>query len=205
MASPDLVPIFELSPAQLDQLALGHLRELPTGLAELGLPMVRRFYKSLRTHSPLFGVAALLQGRVVGAVVGSPEPDHAFDAITRPLPQFILHVLLYRRRVLPQLIWSKLRPAHQEARPNNSADLMYIFVGQAARGQGLGRALVEAFCEEGFARGHAAITLSVETNNISAIRLYEKLGFSTTRAGRREGRHVRQRMALHRVRLPESP
>lgn len=205
MASPDLVPIFELSPAQLDQLALGHHSELPTGLAELGLPLVRRFYRSVSATGPVFGVAALLQGQVVGAVVGSPDPDHAFDAITQPLPQFILHVLLHRRRILPQLIWSKLRPAHQEARPHNSADLMYIFVGRAARGQGLGRALVQGFCEQGFDNGHAAITLSVETNNMSAIGLYKKLGFSTTRAGRREGRYVRQRMALYANQGPQSP
>lgn len=195
MAPVRIVPIRELSPRQLDQVAHGHLTELPTGLAELGLPMVRRFYESAQHDPHLFGFAALKEDRGVGAVVGSPEPDLAFETLTRPLPQFILHVVRRRPQALPQMVWSKLRPAHNEARPAGSADLMYIFVGEQARGEGLGRALVEAFCAEAVARGSSVVTLSVETDNRGAIGLYDKLGFKVTREGQREGKYVRQRMA----------
>lgn len=194
MSDATLVPIERLNAAQLDQLAVQHHSELPTGLAELGLPMVRRFYASVGA-ADVFGIAAIIDDRVVGAVVGSGQPDNAFDGVINPLPQFMLHILRRRPEALPQMIWSKLRPAHAEARPDNSADLMYIFTAAGARGRGLGRALVAAFVQAGQSQGTPTITLSVETDNHSAIGLYNKLGFSLTHPGAREGKHIRQRMA----------
>jgi len=54
-----------------------------------------------------------------------------------------------------------------------------IFVEDAARGSGLGRALVEASFERARARGCSRIELDVNEANPAALALYESLGFST--------------------------
>ena len=52
-----------------------------------------------------------------------------------------------------------------------------IFVEEAARGTGLGRALVEAAFERARERGCARMELDVNEANPGAVRLYESLGF----------------------------
>lgn len=45
------------------------------------------------------------------------------------------------------------------------------------RGEGVGRALVEAFCQRAFAEGHHRVGLIVDVENPNAERLYTSLGF----------------------------
>ena len=58
-----------------------------------------------------------------------------------------------------------------------AARLYSIAIAHAARGQGLGAALLQAAEHEVRRRGCAAIKLEVRTDNASAIALYEKHGF----------------------------
>ena len=134
MTEVELVPLPRLSAAELEVLAAGHRRALDGLLSDLGGALVRRFYASVSGSEHLFGAAARLEGRVVGAVVGTGTPDAAFSALASPLWRFGLHVMRHRPQVLPQLVISKLRPAHAEATPDNSAELMYIFTGASPRG-----------------------------------------------------------------------
>jgi ribosomal protein S18 acetylase RimI-like enzyme len=53
-----------------------------------------------------------------------------------------------------------------------------ICVVAAARGQGIGSALMESVCSEGAARGYAHIRLDVIESNWRAKALYERLGFA---------------------------
>ena len=53
-----------------------------------------------------------------------------------------------------------------------------LFVREAARGAGLGAALVEAALERARARGCARVELDVNEQNRTALALYERLGFS---------------------------
>lgn len=55
-----------------------------------------------------------------------------------------------------------------------------ICVVQAARGQGLGSALIEAICDEARHRGHDRVRLDVVEGNHRAIALYQRLGFRVT-------------------------
>lgn len=55
-----------------------------------------------------------------------------------------------------------------------------ICVTPAARGQGLGTALIEALCDEARQRGHARVRLDVVEENHRAVALYERLGFRVT-------------------------
>lgn len=53
-----------------------------------------------------------------------------------------------------------------------------LYVSAAARGRGVGRALVEFAFERARARGAARIELDTNETNATAIALYESLGFS---------------------------
>ncbi|KAA9339692.1 GNAT family N-acetyltransferase [Hymenobacter busanensis] len=50
-----------------------------------------------------------------------------------------------------------------------------------ARGRGLGRPMLQTAIDEAAARGDRLLMLEVFTDNVPAIRLYERLGFRTTR------------------------
>jgi ribosomal protein S18 acetylase RimI-like enzyme len=54
-----------------------------------------------------------------------------------------------------------------------------LYVTDAARGTGLGRALAEAAIERAVARGCRRIELDVNESNSTAIAFYESLGFTT--------------------------
>lgn len=62
--------------------------------------------------------------------------------------------------------------------------LIGMFVTPAARGQGIGAALVKAVCWEAAARGHAELLLDVTESNAPARALYERCGFRYTGATR---------------------
>jgi ribosomal protein S18 acetylase RimI-like enzyme len=55
-----------------------------------------------------------------------------------------------------------------------------LYVADAGRGRGVGRALVELACERARLRGAARIELDTNETNTTAIALYESLGFSAT-------------------------
>lgn len=179
------------------RVATLHAQAMPTSLlTRLGPGIVARFYASVPRIPHFVAYAATVDGVVQGAVVGTPEPNAAFDAVARPLWRFAAHVLRHRPHMLVQLAYAKLRPAHDVARPADSVELMYIFAAPEARGRGVGRALVERFAEASRARGAAHVTLSVEVDNASAIALYERMGFTISAAHQREGETLCHRMTL---------
>lgn len=65
---------------------------------------------------------------------------------------------------------------------NDSFLIDGICVAAPARGAGVGSALVAALCAEAQARGYPSIRLDVVDTNHRARALYERLGFSATRA-----------------------
>lgn len=65
----------------------------------------------------------------------------------------------------------------------DEAEVLSIAVAGAARGQGLGRALLGACLEEAKARGAARMFLEVAADNPPALALYRRMGFET--CGRR--------------------
>ncbi|MFN6979894.1 MAG: GNAT family N-acetyltransferase [Gemmobacter sp.] len=59
-----------------------------------------------------------------------------------------------------------------------------LCVAPAARGQGVGRALIAAICAEAAARGHDEVRLDVVDTNLRARALYERIGFRAIRTER---------------------
>jgi ribosomal protein S18 acetylase RimI-like enzyme len=59
------------------------------------------------------------------------------------------------------------------------AHILSVYVTEACRGQGLGRLLMSRAEEWAREKGFTSIGLSVAAHNVSAITLYEKLGYET--------------------------
>lgn len=59
----------------------------------------------------------------------------------------------------------------------DEAHLMNVAVGPAWRGQGLGRLIMERFIAECRAKGACRISLEARRSNLTAIGLYDSLGF----------------------------
>ena len=70
-----------------------------------------------------------------------------------------------------------------------------LFVDEAARGAGLGRALVEAALDRARARGCRRVELDANERNDAALRLYGSFGFSAT-ANQYGGRDLYLRLHL---------
>ena len=69
-----------------------------------------------------------------------------------------------------------------------------LYVEDAARGAGLGRALVELALERASARGCARIELDVSEENTPARRLYERFGFASGQPGMGRDLLLRRRL-----------
>jgi ribosomal protein S18 acetylase RimI-like enzyme len=75
---------------------------------------------------------------------------------------------------------AQLRFRHGIWRAAGDCLLEDLFVDAAARGAGLGRALLDATLERARARGCRRIELDVNERNDAALRLYSSFGFSAT-------------------------
>ena len=62
----------------------------------------------------------------------------------------------------------------------NRADIVYLGVARAARGKGIGRALLQRAAESAQRGGKGALTLAVDVTNAPAMKLYESYGFERT-------------------------
>jgi ribosomal protein S18 acetylase RimI-like enzyme len=60
---------------------------------------------------------------------------------------------------------------------NQRIVLLHMYVDAAARGQGVGQALLDEILSGPGARGAQHIWLETQTNNVPAIRAYERMGF----------------------------
>ena len=82
----------------------------------------------------------------------------------------------------------------------DEAEILTLAVAPEARGQGLGRALLNAAIVEAQRRGAGAIFLEVGTDNPAALALYAGLGFANV--GSRKGYYGGRDASLLRLLLP---
>ncbi|MEW6401535.1 MAG: GNAT family N-acetyltransferase [Chloroflexota bacterium] len=195
-----MTPLTSLSDQELNHLAALHCAVMPTLLAELGLPVVRRYYEYAVADPGSIGFMARSSERqdVEGWVFGSSHPDKLAARLRDSLGWFALQMLrlaFTRPRALLELARSALSPAPENLIQPGEIELTYIGVAPEARGQGLGKGLLEQFLFAAREQGYTRVTLSVETDNQAAVRLYEKAGFVITKTFH-EGRFERHRMSL---------
>lgn len=67
-------------------------------------------------------------------------------------------------------------------KPSGVPTLWQLGTDPQRRSQGFGTALIAALEEQARARGHRQVRLDVETDNVRARRLYERLGYRATGA-----------------------
>jgi phosphinothricin acetyltransferase len=83
--------------------------------------------------------------------------------------------------------WAALGPYSRRAAYAGVAEVS-IYVAEAVRGQGVGRALLRAVVESTEARGIWTLQAGVFSENESSLRLHRALGFRTVGTRRRIGR-----------------
>jgi ribosomal protein S18 acetylase RimI-like enzyme len=193
-----LIEFSQLTEDDIKLLAILHKSVMHTLLSELGLPMVLRYYQMARTDSKVIGLCAISSaGRMLGWAMGSPYPDRINAQLRSPLTWFIpqmSRVMVTRPAVLWQLISSVLSTSQPELK-SGAVELTYIGVASDQRGMGLGKILLNAFIEVSRAKGYHSVVLSVEKENLPAIKLYERAGFKIVDTFS-EGRYQRHRMEL---------
>ena len=195
----ELVALSQLEDDHLKQLAELHHSVMHTLLADLGLPMVLRYYQIARSDNSVVGICALDPSKkLIGWAMGSPHPDRINSALRSPLLWFafqMLRVISTRPLALLQLISSVLSSSSETEIKSDVIELTYIGVAADQRSRGLGKNLLNAFISASGETGYQSVVLSVEKENGSAIALYEKAGFKVIRTFS-EGHYERHRMEL---------
>jgi mycothiol synthase len=97
-------------------------------------------------------------------------------------------LLAFDDRGLAGFCWTKVHPADPPGEPEPIGEIYVIGADPDRQGLGLGRALVVAGLASLHDRGVRTGMLFVDAANEPAVRLYEKLGFTTARVDRAYGR-----------------
>jgi len=195
-----VLPLASLSDEQLAALAALHCAVMPTLLADLGFPVVRRYYQNALRDTTTIGFVARSSDKqnLLGWAFGSPHPNELAARLRESPVWFaaqMARVAFTRPRILRELMRSALAPVAENHLEADEIELTYIGIAPEARGQGIGSALLRQFLAAAHREGYARVTLSVETDNPTAIRMYQKAGFDIARTFH-EGRFERHRMSV---------
>jgi ribosomal protein S18 acetylase RimI-like enzyme len=199
-----IIPLSSLPASILPALADLHTSTMPTLLADLGQPVVLRYYQLAQKDPSVIALCATFplpvgegaEVRVLGYALGSPDPSALNAQLRQPIIWFVGQVLrlaFTRPPVLWQLVQSVFSASDENTLAPGQLELTYIGVDHEVRGQGLGKTLLTAFVDTARIAEYKSVVLSVETDNPAAIALYTKFGFTITKTFS-EGHYHRHRM-----------
>jgi ribosomal protein S18 acetylase RimI-like enzyme len=195
----ECISLSKLEDDQLKQLAQLHHSVMHTLLADLGLPMVLRYYQIARSDNSVVGICALDSSKkIIGWAMGSPHPARINSELRSPLLSFafqMLQVLFTHPLILLQLVSTILSASSETEMKRDAIELTYIGVAANQRSKGLGKDLLNTFLETSREAGYRSVVLSVEKDNKAAIALYQKAGFKIIKTFS-EGHYERHRMEL---------
>lgn len=203
-----MIPLAHLDSAALACLAEVHCEVMHTLLAELGAPLVRRYYQVAQADPSVLGLCAISPyGAVLGWAMGSPAPAVLNARLRQPLVLFVAQIMRQSIKhpvILLDLIRSALSSSPVNTIQTGQVELTYIGVAPAAQGHGIGKALLTAFMDSARLAGFRSVVLSVETDNPGALALYTSGGFHITQSFQ-EGRFIRHRMEceIPSIKLPQ--
>ena len=115
------------------------------------------------------------------------EPTPEVDVLTERITQFLEHdhaVFLLAGAGPDGFAEIRFRPSLYTGKLDAYLEELYVVPGR--RGEGLGRALLEAAMEHAGSRGAAHMDLGTSEDDVAARALYESAGF-TNREGRPDG------------------
>lgn len=181
----------------LIRLSALHSAVMHTLLADLGQPIVLRYYECAQTDPTVIGFCAIsAAGELDGWAIGCADPAALFKKLRQPPAWFagqMLRLTITRPATLINLISSLFSDSEPNLLSPGQIELTYIGVSAQAQGRGIGKAMLNAFLEASLQAGYASAVISVEIENLSAIRLYTRTGFKITKTFR-EGQFERHRM-----------
>lgn len=193
--------IERLTARHVNEVAALHVRSLAGVLTQLG-PMSARAYYAACAESPLaIAFVAEESGRVTGFVLGAISHPRLRRDVLRRRPAAVLAGVaagaLRHPAIVSWLARSVRDGSDGEDYDTSAPELIYLAVADAARRQGVARALVIRFADAMRSAGRAAFELSVAEDNPGAVSFYERLGFERTGRYFEFGRwHLRYRMTL---------
>lgn len=171
--------------ADAAQVAWMHASGIRSGfLSSLGVPFLERLY-SFIASSPLglLIVARDEVGAIVGYVAGTTDTARLYRAFLRSREGWSAALIALGRAFRPATAARILETLRYGTESDSSgAELLSMVVSSSARGRGLGlelgRNLLERF--EGASVDRASVV--VGSDNVAAIALYRRLGFTDERA-----------------------
>jgi ribosomal protein S18 acetylase RimI-like enzyme len=194
-----LHPIHLIDPALIAPLARLHEASMRILLSDMGFPFVLRYFQMAVREPQVIGFYALSEANsLIAYVVGTPRPNELNSRLTSPFVWFAiqcLRLLFTRPRVLWQAIVSSRSLSKQVTSKADAIELVYVGVDPEARGQGIGRALLQAFQEASRAAGFKRVVAIQELDNIPSIALFASMDYKV-RDKYREGQYARQRVEL---------
>ncbi len=133
---------------------------------------VARIVETAWADLPAFQRERLTQAAIAPAI------EHVVEVLMAQGDNVILVADLPEQPNVGQVWLGEARDPYTGARRGYIYDL---FVEPGARGQGIGRALLEAIEQSSRARGDSELGLTVAAHNTAAQALYHALGFQTER------------------------
>ncbi len=188
--------------SQLDRpglisLATLHSAVMHTLLADLGLPIVVRYYECAQTDPAVISFCAFSEtGEFEGWAIGCADPAGLYKKLRQPPIWFagqMLRLAFTRPATLVDLLRSLIAPSEPNLLKPGQIELTYMGVAPGAQGRGLGKAMLAAFMQASRQAGYTSAAISVETENLTTVRLHTRAGFQITKTFR-EGRFERHRM-----------
>lgn len=190
-----------LASEHLDSVVWVHLQAFPGFfLSSLGPRFLGEFYRSFLVDAIGLGfVACTPQGEVLGAVAGPLNPQGYFRRLLRrrwwAFGMASLGAILRKPTCLKRLIRAT---CYRGEAPSGlvRALLSSVAVLPSAQGQGIGKALVEAWVKEAQRRGATGAYLTTDADGNEAVNaFYQRVGWHlessyATPEGRRMNRYV---------------
>ena len=179
--------VVQMTSADIEDVVHVHLGSFEGFMnTRLGAGYLRRFYAWFTNRADAIALKCVIDGRLAGFVVGAPLGYGA--TMNRELLGTVVWSVICRPWVLCHyrflsMLGARARSLLTRPQPESGCSLVGIAVSPDYRGAGVGDALVEAFEREAVKRGHDLLRLSVKAANSSALRLYERAGWSSLQQG----------------------
>lgn len=164
-----------------------HLNSFPGFfLTFLGHDFLALLYKSMQSDPECVVLVASSNGQIEGFVAGVMHQGGFYQRLIKrqkwAFALAALGALLRRPAIAPRLLRALKRPADVQ-QASAEAGLMSIAVRLESEGKGIGKRLVEAFCQELARRGVHAVCLTTDRDNNDRVNhFYQKLGFCLSRS-----------------------
>jgi len=170
-------------------------------LSFLGRRFLALFYKSLAREEGGIIIIAKLSDRIVSFVAGVEDQIAFYKVILKKYKWnfaiYSLPALLKKPSILPRLLRALKRPKEASIMSSRCC-LMSICVHPDYQGLGLGKILIQEFCQELVKRGIISVCLTTDRdNNDNVNKFYQKLGFKLVRSFiTNEGRPMNEYLKL---------